>query len=194
MALTFKNALVLASASPRRAELLSEAGYRFEVMTSLAREPALRPRQVPIDVWPCVLAHIKAASVQRQSRNPRALIVGADTIVVLRGRVMNKARNRTHARHMLARLFGHQHQVITGIALLRGERLRLARAVSTCFVRWPSESWLEEYLDSGLWKGKAGAYGIQDGDKLVRLVAGEFTNVMGLPMELLARELESFVA
>ncbi len=183
--------LILASASPRRAALLREAGFDFQVIVSPVREPHQRPRDVPIEIWPCVLAHIKAAAVQKHLRDKNAIILGADTIVLLDNRILNKPRDRAHARHMLSRLFGRQHQVITGICLLRGDTLRLSRAVSTCFVRRPSKSWLDSYLDSNLWKGKAGAYGIQDSDQLVQLRSGEFSNVMGLPLQLLTSELAS---
>ncbi len=199
--------LILASASPRRAQLLREAGYTFTVQVSPAKEPALRPRDVPIAIWPATLAYIKAAAVQRHLQSlpaPRnssnklaPIILGADTIVTLHNRVLNKPRNRAHARHMLIRLFDQTHQVITGIALLCGDHIRLATATSVCYATPPTAAWLENYLDSHLWRGKAGAYGIQDdahsSDPFITLLAGEFTNVMGLPMSLLEHELQTFL-
>jgi len=182
--------LVLASASPRRAALLAEAGYTFDVVISPVEEPARRPGSIPLERWPTALAYIKARSVQLQIGGA-ATIIGADTIVVLDGAILGKPRDRAHARRMLQRLSGTEHQVITGLAILRGTQCRLSRAVSTCRIRRLSPAFLRQYLDSGLWKGKAGAYGIQDhDDPWVSLVDGEWSNVVGLPMKLLAREME----
>jgi len=184
---------ILASASPRRAELLQSAGYKFTVHVSPAREPAHKPANIPTDVWPAVLAAIKAQAVQQHLRTKK-LIVAADTIVVCENRILNKAHNRAHAGRMLSSLFDKQHQVITGLAFLQQDRLRLARAVATCYIKRPTNAWLDAYLDSNLWRGKAGAYGIQDpsAEKLVKLIAGEWSTVVGLPMQLLASELRSF--
>jgi septum formation protein len=82
--------------------------------------------------------------------------------------------------------------VITGVAILRGSEVRLARAISTCRIKKLSRVWLEEYLDSNRWQGKAGAYGLQDkGDPFVTLLDGEWSNVVGLPLGLLAAEIRS---
>ncbi len=121
------------------------------------------------------------------------VILAADTIVVNGTQILNKARDRAHARQILQSLQGKTHRVITGICLLRGDRLRLASAEALCRVKKVSAAWLERYLDSGLWRGKAGAYGIQDShDPFVRLVRGDFSTVVGLPMALVQSELASF--
>jgi septum formation protein len=209
--------LILASASPRRAELLRKAGVGFEVEVSAAEEPEEKPAGVPVEAWPMVLAFMKATAVRgqiegnakREMRNAKReggsregetgkgvvpVILGADTIVVEGGRILNKARDRGHARRMLKSLIGREHRVITGVALVRGERVRLVSAEAVCRVRRVSEGWLERYLDSGLWKGKAGAYGIQDhADPFVELVRGEFETVVGLPVGLVQSELTSFI-
>ena len=187
-----KPKLILASASPRRLELLQRAGYRPTVCVSPVEEPERRPAFIPIDVWPMLLAYIKAHHVQLAGKNKNALIVAADTIVVLDGQILGKPKSRTHAGKMLRHLSGRKHQVITGLAILRGGDLRLARAVSTCKIKKLSPTWLRGYLDSKRWQGKAGAYGLQDhGDPFVTLLAGEWSNVVGLPLKLLAAELRS---
>jgi len=168
------------------------------VAPSPVEEPTRRPAAMPVDVWPIALAYWKAAAVQEglagQAAKREPTILGADTIVVLHGRILGKPRDRRHAREMLRRLSGTTHQVITGLALLCGQRHRFSRAVSTCRIRRLAEAWLTEYLDSGLWEGKAGAYGIQDhDDPWVTLVKGEWSNVVGLPMGLLGRELAAFL-
>jgi len=191
---------ILASASPRRAELLRAAGYRFRVLASPVDEPRRRPRDIPLDLWPTALAFIKAYGVAQM--HPRATVLGADTIVLLDGKVLGKPRHRSDARAMLQRLSGRRHEVITGLALIcRGAvggtedgTVRLSRAVSICRIRKLRPAWLETYLDTGLWRGKAGSYGIQDhDDPWVKLIRGEFSNVVGLPLELLAHELTSLL-
>jgi septum formation protein len=195
--------IILASASPRRAELLREAGVKFEVVVSPAEEPERKPGGVPTEIWPMCLAYMKAKAVREHVGGRKGtgskrkvegrVILAADTIVVEGERILNKARDRGHARQMLLGLQGKTHRVITGICLMQGERVRLATAEAVCRVKRMSRAWLEEYLDSGLWKGKAGAYGIQDeGDPFVELVRGEFTAVVGLPMGLVQSELASF--
>ena len=188
--------LVLASASPRRADLLVRAGYRFSVMPSPVREPVRRPSSVPLRLWPACVAGIKAHAVAAKLKSP-AMVIGADTIVTVNGRIINKARNRHHAREILLRLSGREHQILTGLALFYAGHCRFATAVSTCRMKKLSRSWLTAYLDSGLWRGKAGAYGIQDDlangaggkDPIIRLLHGEWSNVVGLPMNLLAQEM-----
>jgi septum formation protein len=197
-AVKIKKTLILASASPRRAELLRAAGIPFQVVVSPAEEPEQKPPGIPTDLWPICLAWMKAKAVQnhlpRHSRDN--LILAADTIVVDNSsheKILNKAKNRAHARRMLLSLQGKTHRVITGIALIRSDHIRLSSAEATCRIRKVSPKWLDAYLDSGLWKGKAGAYGIQDrNDPFVHLVSGEFSTVVGLPMALLQSELATF--
>ena len=190
--------LILASASPRRAELLRDAGIRFTVVVSPAEEPEEIPAGIPIELWPMCLAHMKAMAVREKLKTQKAklktgVILAADTIVVEGDRILNKAADRAHARRMLMSLRGKTHRVITGIALVRGERVRLASAEATCRVKRFSTALLESYLDSNLWRGKAGAYGIQDEhDPFVKLMRGEFSTVVGPPMGLVQSELASF--
>ena len=190
--------IILASASPRRAELLRAAGIRFQVIVSLAHEPERKPAGIPVELWPICLAWMKAIAVQTQIKNQKskiknAIILAADTIVVEGSRILNKAADHSHARRMLLSLQGKTHRVITGIALIQGDRLRLGSATAVCRMKHFSLALLESYLASGLWKGKAGAYGIQDDhDPFVELIEGDFTTVVGLPMRLVQSELASF--
>ena len=198
--------LILASASPRRAELLREAGIRFEVIVSHAHEPARKPSGIPTPLWPMALAYMKAAAVQAQisqiknqkSKIKNPVILAADTIVVAgippRETILNKAANRAHARRILSLLNHKIHRVITGCCLMQGPRVRLFSATATCRLHLTPHQ-LHAYLDSNLWRGKAGAYGIQDPvhDPFVELLAGDFATVVGLPLELVQSELASFV-
>ena len=182
--------LVLASASPRRAELMRQAGYEFRVARSALPEPSRRPASVPIRVWPVSLALRKAQSVAGTVKS-RATIIGADTIVVHDSRIINKAANRRHAEAILRSLSGTTHEVITGLVVLRGAECRMESVVSICRMKKLSERQLRTYLDSNLWRGKAGAYGIQDSPDapFVKLISGEYSNVMGLPLDALRRVL-----
>ena len=184
--------LILASASPRRAELMHTAGYRFRVAKSALHEPARRPESVPIRVWPVCLALRKAQSVANAQR-PDSIIIGADTIVVHDTRIINKAATRRHAEAILRGLSGATHEVITGLVVLRGDQCQMVSVVSVCRMKRLSEQQLQNYLDSDLWRGKAGAYGIQDSprDPFVTLISGEHANVMGLPLATLRRMLRS---
>ncbi|HVX85088.1 MAG TPA: Maf family protein [Phycisphaerae bacterium] len=194
--------IILASASPRRAELLRAAGFDFEVRVSPAEEPARKPAVVAVEVWPALLAYGKASAVRAAigKKGAGAVIVGADTIVVGEGgEILNKAADRGHARRMLLGLSGKRHRVITGLCLMGGGaggrvRVRMTYAEAVCRLKKLTERELEEYLETGLWRGKAGAYGLQDAmkDPFAVLEAGEADTVIGLPVELLKRELASF--
>ncbi len=188
--------IILASASPRRAELLGRAGFHFEVVVSKQREPHRRPASVAIELWPVCLAMYKARSVAAQigdqaKKGPTGVcpvVIGADTIVVLGTRIINKARHVGEARAILQSLSGNIHRVITGVVVLRGDQTEMFTAVATCRMRRLDGQVLSAYLKSGLWRGKAGAYGIQDqADPMVELLDGEMSTVMGLPMERLTR-------
>jgi septum formation protein len=185
--------LILASASPRRLELLVAAGFNPKKVPSPCAEPEKRPVSIPIALWPVYLAFIKALSVQTLvSKN--AIVLGADTIVVLGEKILNKPRSKSHARQMLMSLSGKRHQVITGVAILCGDDHRMFAATAECRVKRLPKKWLEDYLESGRWKGKAGGYGLQDkGDPFVTLISGEATTVIGLPMKLVTGELNSIL-
>jgi septum formation protein len=187
-----KRRMILASASPRRAELLRAAGFEFEVRVSPVQELSRKPAGIAVELWPMCLAYMKASAVAERWQSDGAVVLGADTIVVVDGKLLNKPSGRSHAKRMLQTLSGKVHRVITGICLLAGGEKRLASAQATCRIRFTPGK-LEAYLDSGLWKGKAGAYGIQDDhDPFATLIEGDVTTVIGLPMKLLKRELASF--
>ena len=185
--------LILASASPRRAELLREHGYRFEVIVPPAPEPA----DFAADMSPVqqaeYLSRFKAEAVAEVAGS--GLIVAADTLAALDNRVFGKPADRAHAKRILSSIAGTAHKVITGLTLLdAGTRRCLTRHdVTGVHMRTLSDSEIESYLDTGAWEGKAGAYGIQDyGDQFVTRIEGSFTNVVGLPMELLSQMLDDW--
>jgi len=185
--------LILASASPRRAELLREHGYDFTVMASPLAEPVDFPDEASPVERAQSSSYFKAKSVAGLAGD--GWVLAADTIAALGDRVFGKPADRDDARMILKSLSGTTHQVITGVTLLDASSgVRLIRHDSTnVIMRRLADSEIEDYLDSGAWKGKAGAYGIQDkGDAFVERIEGSFTNVVGMPMELLAEMLTAF--
>lgn len=192
--------LILASASPRRAELLREHGYDFEIIASPLPEPADLPAHMNPAEQAEYLSRFKAEAVadlvsanrdiidRLIATSANAVILGADTIAAIGNRVFGKPADRDDARRILNTLTGVPHQVITGVTLLRlGAPAAITRhGVTVVHMRRLSAAEMEAYLDTGAWGGKAGAYGIQDyGDAFVERIAGSFSNVVGLPMELL---------
>lgn len=183
--------IILASASPRRAELLNRLGVNFKVVPSLVEEPpedGAEPRQLALK-----RAGGKAAAVA--GRYPQGLVLAADTVVWCDGRVLEKPRAITEARAMLQFLAGREHLVFTGVALhLEASGLHQEDVVVTR-VRFRSLSHkeIEAYLATGEPLGKAGGYGIQGyGALLVAGIEGCFYNVVGLPLARLGEMLESF--
>ena len=177
--------LVLASSSPRRAELMREAGYRFSVVHPPFAEPEEKHPHVDPSGYAESLAYFKARSIA--DTNADDTILAADTIAVMGDEVFSKPDDRDDARRILSTLSGSSHQVITGVVLMHPEtdaRL-MGHDVSVIHMRKLSDDEIEAYLDTWQWEGNAGAYGIQDhGDAFVSRYDGSFTNIVGLPMEL----------
>lgn len=186
-------ALILASASPRRRQLLGQLGRPFEVVPADVDEtepPGMAPQAVAE-----TLAERKAQAVARQ--RAEGLVLGADTIVTDGTRIYGKPRDRDHAIETLSRLSSRPHWVITGVCLVdaRTGRARTASDRTRVTMRAMTREEIEAYVDSGEAMGKAGAYAIQEtGDRFVTQVDGSLSNVVGLPMELLTRMLEEFDA
>jgi septum formation protein len=182
--------LILASASPRRCKLLAELGLRFDVHPCPLSEPLRKPPTVAPAAWAEALASFKAHAVAE--RFPGRWVLGADTIVVCGGELLGKPEDIADARRMLELQAGRATDVITGVCVLRrAEPLRrmIGHEVTTVWMRnAPDER--EAYLSSGDWRGKAGAYGIQEvADRLVERIDGSFSNVVGLPTTLVSRML-----
>lgn len=186
--------LILASSSPRRAELLTEAGIEFEVIPPPLSEPKDGDSTMTPTGEAEALAYFKARAVA--DNHPNAVVMGADTIVACDAGIMGKPLDADDARRMLRKLSSAPHEVITGVALLGagGERI-IASDATRVFMTPMSDQDIEDYIATGEWEGKAGAYAIQgDADKYVERIEGSFTNVVGLPMELVARMLSELQA
>ena len=177
--------LYLASQSPRRQSLLRDIGVPYEVVRSSAEE-ALEGDT------PAALAAANAVAKVRGASLPAGapagvFILGTDTLVTLDDRVMGKPASRDEAKAMISELSGRTHQVVSGVALLAKGRLRVATAsTDVTFLELDDRS-IDAYIASGEWTDKAGAYGIQGlAGMFVSEVRGEYSNVVGLPLCLLA--------
>jgi septum formation protein len=186
--------LILASSSPRRKELLSAAGYDFRIVPpGEAAECGVCSDETPAELV-VRLAYQKAADVAR--RVGRALILGCDTVVECHGQILGKPANEQHSRAMLTVLSGREHRVLSGLCLweVPGGQPAVRVAVTVLRMDKLMPRQLDEYLDSGQWEGKAGAFGYQDGLNWVHIIEGSGSNVVGLPMELLAEMMRDWRA
>lgn len=183
--------IVLASASPRRAELLKQIGIAFEVVPSDIDEK-IDP-DLDILEWVQNMSLDKAVSVARRLERD-ALVIGADTIVVKEG-ILGKPQNAAHAHEMLSRLQGSWHEVITGIAVVESSTLKSIKSYEKTKVKMRSlpEDRIKSYIETGEPFDKAGSYGIQGmGALLVEKIEGCYFNVVGLPLAKLSTMLEDF--
>jgi septum formation protein len=180
-----KSQFILASASPRRRNLLTKAGYCFEVIPSNVNESAYEKDGVSSEEHTKILALAKAKDVS--ARFPNAVVMGSDTVVDRDGEIIGKPDDAEHAEEITRKLFSKPHKVITGLALMCIEKnIEIVEADTTIvYPRQLTENQITDHITNGQWEGKAGAYGIQEtGDEFVERIEGSFTNVMGLPMEL----------
>jgi septum formation protein len=174
--------LILASASPRRAEILREAGVPFAVMSSAVDE-TVYPGEAPINLVQR-LADAKADLVAARAVGP-VIVIAADTVVVLEGQVLGKPRSTDDARHMLERLSGRTHSVLTGVSLVRlpdAERRQFSENTLVHFTRLTEED-ISDYLATEEPYDKAGAYAIQGrAGRYIPRIEGCYFNVVGLPL------------
>ena len=181
---------ILASASPRRKLLLSKAGYRFETCVSDIDESAFETKNIAGIEHTKILALAKAKNVA--AKFPSELVMGADTVVDFNGQIIGKPENAEHAEQITRLLFSKPHKVITAVALVKiSEGIEIVKAETTIvYPKKLTERQIEEHIKNGGWRGKAGAYGIQEtGDEFVERIEGSFTNVIGLPIELVEKML-----
>ncbi len=177
--------LILASSSPRRRQLLSEAGYEFEIVPpDEAVEQGLCSNCSPAELVSKHAFH-KAKAVASQIE--AGFVLAADTVGECLGQALGKPSSADHARQMLELMSGKTHRVLTGICLWhRPTDQRIMHVEHTVLKMNPlDESWLVAYLKSDDWIGKAGAFGYQDGLDWIQIVEGSESNVVGLPLDVL---------
>lgn len=181
--------LILASQSPRRRQLMEEAGYDFTVMVpSQEAECGVCSGEAPAGLV-AHLAYRKAADVA--ARVQRGTIIGCDTVAECLGQVLGKPCDEEHARQMLQLLRGREHRVLSGLCVWSRPEDCASVEVDVTRLRMAaiSDAELEAYLRTEAWVGKAGAFGYQDGVPWIEVLQGSESNVVGLPLELLARML-----
>jgi len=180
--------MVLASASPRRRQLLQQAGRQFTVFPANINESDFACDRISPAEYAKCLALAKARQVAEKF--PDSLVIGADTVVDSQGRIIGKPADEKQAERITRKLFSAPHKVITAVALVRlSEGLELVESDTTIvYPKKMSERQIAEHIKSGSWRDKAGAYAIkEDADPFIEKLQGSLTNVMGLPMELLDR-------
>lgn len=182
--------IILASASPRRSELMTLAGFRFDVICAdideIVPEKAL-PQEVVMS-----LALQKAQAVAKDHR--KSAVVGSDTVVALDGKILGKPRSEKEAVEMLRSLSGRIHKVYTGVAIVCGEKVTSFFEETEVEFYPLTDQEILDYVATGEPMDKAGAYGIQGrGAVLVKRINGDYFNVMGLPISKVYRELKDCV-
>ena len=181
---------ILASASPRRKELLAELIQSFEIIPSMADENVKKffPSMLVL-----TLAERKAKEVALRPENEGKIVIGSDTVVAFRGKVLGKPKDEADAFRMLKTLSGKKHAVYTGVCLAyqkEGKYRYICQTEKTrVYFNELSDEWIKAYIASGSPMDKAGAYGIQDGG-LVKKIKGSYTNVVGFPLELVEKMLK----
>lgn len=183
--------LILASSSPRRAELMKQIGLNFEIKVSSVDE-ALLPGLSPPELVER-LAESKAAAVARELND--GIVIGADTVVVWREQVLGKPLSEAEAFDMLSKLQGGVHEVFTGVALIdaRSGKVLVSHEKTRVFFRAVEEEEISRYVASGEPFDKAGAYGVQGLAAIfIRRLEGCYTNVVGLPLARLSVMLKDF--
>lgn len=181
--------IILASASPRRKELLETAGISFTVKVADVEE--VIEKNMSADKVVMSLALQKASAVAKD--NPDAVVIGADTVVVLDGEILGKPKSEENAVELLMMLSGRVHTVYTGVAIIKGEKVKnFCEATQVEFYPLEKEE-AEAYVATKEPMDKAGAYGIQGrGCVLIKRINGDYFNVVGLPVSAVYRELRDF--
>ena len=181
--------LILASASPRRKELLGLAGFSFEVITADVDE--VLDASLSASELVMSLAFQKASAVAAEHK--QSTVIGADTVVVLDGKVLGKPHSDAQAKAMLSDLSGRTHEVYTGVCLIKGDKVHKFFECTKVTFWQLEEELIEAYVASGDCNDKAGSYGIQgNGCVLVKGIEGDYFNVVGFPVSRFCREIKAF--
>lgn len=183
--------IILASASPRRQELL---GYIFDSFECIpAQIDETLPEDIGTENAAEYLAVKKAEHIAAQ--HPDDLVIGCDTVVLYGGSIFGKPKDEAEAREMLRALSGKTHHVVTGVCMIRGEKKSSFSDITEVEFYPLSDTEIDRYIATGSPMDKAGAYGIQDKQFLpVKRISGDYFNVVGLPAARLRREAEKFLA
>lgn len=180
----------LASASPRRKELLAQLGYQFDILSVDVEEvhqahetPLMYVERLSKDKAQAGVSSLASSTAIEQSENKHIPVLGSDTIVVIDGVILEKPKDFEDAKRMLLALSGRQHQVMTAVTLATPDTTRTKTVITQVWFRTLSEQEIEQYWESGEPCDKAGSYGIQgSGGRFVSRIDGSYHAVMGLPL------------
>jgi septum formation protein len=184
--------IILASKSPRRRQLLQQAGFQFEVRTREVEETF--PPELPVEEVAAYLATKKAEAVRDFLTGGDEIILTADSVVILNGKFYGKATDLADAAQMLRELSGNVHEVITGVCLLSAKKEVVFSGVSRVHFAELSKEEIQYYVNNYEVLDKAGSYAIQEwiGLCCIEKIEGSYSNIMGLPMELVYQHLKEF--
>jgi septum formation protein len=182
------NTIYLASQSPRRREILTAAGLRFNILPPDEGVEDNRVDDESPDQYACRMAVQKACNVA--GKIEYGCVIACDTVVCCEGEMLGKPVDKNDARRMLKLLRGKTHQVISGLCILikqtnKPDQQNITSEQTELVMQKISDSEIETYLDGNSWKGKAGAFGYQDNNSWVKILEGNESNVVGLPIERL---------
>ncbi len=180
--------IILASASPRRKQLMQQAGYEFSVVVSDIDESEFASDRIDSAQFAKLLAMAKAKAIA--ARYADCIVIGADTVVDFQGQIIGKPADIEHAEEITRKLFSRPHKVITGLAIIGlSDGIEIVDSDTTwVYPRKLTEEQIADHINSDNWHGRAGAYGIKEkGEEFVERIDGSFTNVCGMPMELLEK-------
>lgn len=177
--------VILASASPRRRQLLKELIPTFDIIPAKGAERV--KEGIPPEEVACALATQKCSEVF--ACHPESIVIGCDTIVVFEGTILGKPKDKQDALRMLTMLSGKTHEVITGVCIRKGDSKWVEYEKSVVEFNSLTQEFIERYIEGGSPMDKAGAYGIQDGGVVKRYV-GSYSNIVGLPLERLKKMLD----
>ncbi len=188
--LKLNKTLLLASNSPRRQQLLRDAGFEFTVKVKDTNEDF--PKTMPVDEVPAFLARKKAEAFREELGNQ--IVLTADTIVVIDKDILNKPKDASEAREMLRKLSGRQHQVITGVCVMTAENTECFIDIAEVFFRDLSDWEIDYYIETCRPFDKAGSYGVQDFIGMVGIprMEGSYFTVMGLPVHKVYEALSKY--
>lgn len=178
--------LILASNSPRRKEILTNANVKFKVIKPVNEE--IPPAINNVYLYAEILAKQKAIEVFNKTPT---IVLGADTVVCFNGKIIGKPKDKTDAINTLKMLSNNTHEVITGYAIITNNGQYIGHDITEVTFNELSDNLINSYVESGSPLDKAGSYGIQDGYNLVKEIKGSYYNVMGLPIEKILKVLNN---
>ena len=179
--------IVLASKSPRRQELLKNIYDNFEVIVSNKEE--VIPKFTPLKKVPVVLAKQKALDVYKENKD--ALVIGADTVVIVNKEILGKPKNKEDVRRMITMLSGNTHIVVTGVYIASKKYKKAFNTITKVHFRKMSEEEINQYCELDTIYDKAGAYAIQgEAKEYISSIEGDYNNVVGLPVDDLRKHLK----